>query len=188
MTTVSIHPAIDGGVTKGSEGFLGGTLRCLCSTEAVEVLVGAQVAHNHACGCTQCWKPTGAKFSLVAVVSRDKVTTQAHPEKLRIVNKKATIQRYACTSCGVHLFGRIENKAHAFYGLDFVHPELSSSTGWEEPRFAAFVSSVIEGGVPAAEMGSIRARLTELGLPPYDCLSPVLMDVLAQHAVKTKSL
>jgi S-(hydroxymethyl)glutathione synthase len=28
--TISIHPAVDGGVRKGAEGFAGGTLRCLC--------------------------------------------------------------------------------------------------------------------------------------------------------------
>jgi S-(hydroxymethyl)glutathione synthase len=33
-------------------------------------------------------------------------------------------------------------------------------------------------------MGAIRARLNELGLPPYDCLSPPLMDALAANAAK----
>jgi S-(hydroxymethyl)glutathione synthase len=33
-------------------------------------------------------------------------------------------------------------------------------------------------------MGAVRARLTELGLAPYDCLSPPLMDALATHAAK----
>jgi S-(hydroxymethyl)glutathione synthase len=28
-------------------------------------------------------------------------------------------------------------------------------------------------------MGAVRARLTGLGLPPYDCLSPDLMDFIA---------
>jgi len=38
------------------------------------------------------------------------------------------------------MYGRIENKAHPFHGLDFIHVELSKESGWEEPRFAAFVS------------------------------------------------
>jgi S-(hydroxymethyl)glutathione synthase len=35
-------------------------------------------------------------------------------------------------------------------------------------------------------MGAVRARLKELGLEPYDCLSPPLMDLLATHAAKSK--
>jgi S-(hydroxymethyl)glutathione synthase len=86
--------------------------------------------------------------------------------------------------CGVHMYGRIENKNHPFYGLDFVHAELSSEPGWAAPEFAAFVSSVIESGTPPAQMSAIRARLQELGLPPYDCLSPPLMDAIATHVAK----
>ncbi len=33
-------------------------------------------------------------------------------------------------------------------------------------------------------MAGVRARLTELGLEPYDCLSPVLMDAIATHVAK----
>lgn len=84
------------------------------------------------------------------------------------------------------MFGRIENKDHAFYGLDFVHTELSPQQGWSAPTFAAFVSSVIEGGVPPSGMEAIRNRLRELSLEPYDCLSPPLMDALATFAAKKK--
>jgi S-(hydroxymethyl)glutathione synthase len=68
----------------------------------------------------------------------------ANAAKLRIVDPSATIQRYACTGCGVHMYGRIENKAHPFYRLDFVHVQLSKGNGWSVPEFAAFVSSIIE--------------------------------------------
>ena len=44
------------------------------------------------------------------------------------------------------------------YGLDFVHTELSPQNG------------------------------SALGLEPYDCLSPDLMDVLATHVAKQKGL
>src|SRR5207245_4327248 len=44
--------------------------------------------------------------------------------KLQIVDASAAIQRYACKVCGTHMYGRIENKGHPFYGLDFIHPEL----------------------------------------------------------------
>ena len=181
---VKIHPAVDNGVRKGDPNFSGGTLTCKCATDKVEVKVGAQTAHNHVCGCTKCWKPEGAIFSQVAVVGRDKVEVTKNGHKLRIVNEAAPIQRYACTGCGVHMYGRIENKEHPFYGLDFVHTELSDESGWSEPQFAAFVSSVIESGVDPSRMEGIRGRLRELGLEPYDCLSPPLMDAIATHIAK----
>jgi S-(hydroxymethyl)glutathione synthase len=33
-------------------------------------------------------------------------------------------------------------------------------------------------------MGVVRARLKELNLEPYDCLSPPLMDAIATHTAK----
>ncbi|MBP3975554.1 S-(hydroxymethyl)glutathione synthase [Pseudoxanthomonas spadix] len=185
MTEVLIHPSVDQGVKKGQPGFSGGTLRCSCASDKVEVKVESNVAHNHACGCTKCWKPEGAAFSVIGVVPRDKVSVMAHEDKLAVVDEKATIQRHACNICGVHLYGRIENKDHPFYGLDFIHVELSNKTGWEEPRFAAFVSSIIEGGGALPEqMDGVRARLGELGLTPYDCLNPTLMDAISTHVAK----
>jgi S-(hydroxymethyl)glutathione synthase len=181
---VLIHPAVDNGVPKGTPDFAGATLTCHCTTDPVKLEVGAQVAFNHVCGCTKCWKPEGAIFSQIAVVGHDKVKIVANGEKLAVVNAAAPIQRHACTVCGVHMFGHIENTQHAFYGLDFVHTELADKPGFDGPGFAAFVSSVIEGGVPPAHMAGIRARLTELDLPPYDCLSPPLMDALATQAAK----
>lgn len=186
MSAIHIHPSVDNGIRAEKPGFSGGTLQCLCATDKVEVAVGAQTLHNHACGCTKCWKPAGATFAVIAVVPCDKVSVVAHPEKLQIVDESAVIQRHACRDCGVHLFGRIENKGHAFYGLDFVHTELSPQEGWSAPGFAAFVSSVIESGTPPSQMEAIRQRLRELHLEPYDCLSPPLMDALASHAAKQK--
>ena len=181
---VHIHPSVDNGVKKGSGSFAGGTLVCKCKDKPVKVAITGDVAHNHACGCTKCWKPEGATFSVVAVVPRDNVQVVANEQKLRVVDPSATIQRYACTACGVHMYGRIENKSHPFYGLDFIHPELFQETGAAAPEFAAFVSSIIESGFPPERMGEIRARLKELGLEPYDCLSPPLMDAIATHAAK----
>lgn len=181
---ISIHPAIDGGVKAGNPNFPGGTLRCRCAQNPVEVSIKGQIAHNHACGCTKCWKPDGARFSLVAVVPRDNLSVTANGNKLAIVDESAVIQRHACKECGVHMYGRIENTGHPFYGLDFVHSELSSDDGWAAPEFAAFVSSVIESGTSPDDMGAVRARLKELGLEPYDCLSPPLMDAIATHVAK----
>jgi S-(hydroxymethyl)glutathione synthase len=183
--TVKIHPAVDGGVKQHSDaGFSGATLRCHCTTDPVAVKVSAQSAHNHVCGCTKCWKPHGAVFSQIAVVGRDHVEVVANGQKLKIVDPSATIQRHACSACGVHMYGRIENTKHAFHGLDFIHTELADREGFSAPGFAAFVSSVIEGGVPPSHTTPIRARLEELGLPYYDCLSPPLMDALATQAAK----
>lgn len=181
---VKIHPAVDNGIKPATPGFSGGELHCKCASDPVRVRVGAQTAHNHVCGCTKCWKPEGAIFSQVAVVGRDAIEVVSGAEKLDIVNKDAPIQRHRCTGCGVHMYGRIENKDHPFYGLDFVHTELSDQAGWSEPQFAAFVSSVIESGVDPSRMDGIRARLRELGLEPYDALSPPLMDAIATHIAK----
>ncbi len=181
--TFSIHPSVDG-IRQGAQGFAGGTLVCKCTDRPVKVAVKSQIAHNHACGCTKCWKPKGALFSVVGVVSRDKVTVTENGDKLAVVDPAATIQRHACKVCGVHMYGRIENTKHAFYGLDFVHAELSADKGWQPPQFAAFVSSIIEGGADPSIMGAVRARLKEVGLEPYDALSPPLMDALATHAAK----
>ena len=130
---VKIHPAVDDGVRPGKAVFSGGTLQCHCSSNPVRVAVKAQTAHNHVCGCTKCWKPAGAIFSQVAVVGRDAVEVLQGAEKLEIVNKDAPIQRHRCKECGVHMYGRIENKDHPFYGLDFVHTELSDQDGWSAP-------------------------------------------------------
>ncbi len=182
--TISIHPQVDNGVQSGSEGFSGGTLSCHCSDQTVTVSVSSQSAHNHVCGCTKCWKPDDALFSQVAVVPRDSVTVSANADKLAVVDPSATIQRYACRDCGVHMYGRIENTGHPFHGLDFIHTELSADKGWSGAEFAAFVSSIIESGTRPEQMDEVRARLSELKLPAYDCLSPALMDIIAAHTAK----
>jgi S-(hydroxymethyl)glutathione synthase len=181
---VSIHPAVDQGVKPGSASFTGGTLTCKCASDPVEVSVKSQSAHNHVCGCTKCWKPSGALFAQIAVAPRDSVSVTKNGQKLKVVDAGAAIQRYACTGCGVHMYGRIENKNHPFYGLDFIHTELSKQDGWAAPGFAAFVSSIIESGADPKGMDAVRARLRELKLEPYDCLSPPLMDAIATHIAK----
>jgi S-(hydroxymethyl)glutathione synthase len=148
------------------------------------VAVKSQTVHSHACGCTKCWKPKGALFAMVAAVARDKITIMQNAEKLAVVDPNAALQRYACVDCGAHMYCRFENQNHPFYGLDIVHTELSHEPGWSPPEFAAFVSSIIEGGADPNQMSAVRARLRELSLEPYDCLSPPLMDFIATHAAK----
>ena len=188
MSAIAIHPAVDDGVKPGTANFGGGTLTCKCSQSPVSVSIKGDVAFNHVCGCTKCWKPQGALFSLVAVTSRENVSVTANAQKLKVVDASAPIQRHACVGCGVHMYGRIENKGHPFYGLDFIHTELSADSGWSAPEFAAFVSSIIESGFDPAKMGQVRARLKELGLEPYDALSPPLMDAIATHTAKAKGV
>ncbi|KAM0420654.1 hypothetical protein ACHAPT_011570 [Fusarium lateritium] len=176
--SLPLHPSLNNGITKGNPNFAGGKLRCKCSSNPVEVTLAGNVAHNHACGCSKCWKPEGALFSIVGVIPKEQVSVTANGDKLYIVDESAAIQRYACSGCGVHLYGRIE-KEHPFKGLDFVHTELSPEKGWQEPQFAAFVSSIIEQGFDASKADAVRAQFKSIGLETYDALSPPLMDAIA---------
>ncbi len=183
--SILLHPAIDRGFPKSaSKNFSGGTLTCKCSSNPVTVEIASQSAHNHACGCTKCWKPEGAVFSIVAVAPSDKVRVTANEHKLKVVDPSALIQRHACTSCGAHMYGPVTKSGHPFEGLSFIHTELSDKKGWSPPGFAAFVSSVIESGTPPSKMPAIRKRLKAMGLEPYDALNPGLMDYLATCAAK----
>ncbi len=181
--TVHIHPSVDHGLKAGRADFGGGILTCKCSHDPVKVEIKGNVAHNHACGCTKCWKPSGAVMSIVAVAPHESVEVLENGDKLKIVDASALIQRHACVECGVHMYGPVE-RDHPFKGLDFVHPERFQESGWAAPGFAAFVSSVIESGVDPNRMDGIRGRLRELKLEPYDCLSPGLMDYIATWTAK----
>ena len=155
----------------------------------VEVKVTMQSAHNHVCGCTQCWKPKGALFSQVAVAPRENVQVTQNGDKLKLaVPPTALILRQACSVCGVHMQGPVERPKHPFTGLVFIHTELSKEPGWTPPSFAAFVSSIIESGTRPEKMGAIRGRLQEMGLPPYDCLSPALMDYIATFTARASGV
>src|SRR5690606_30460962 len=127
-SAVRIHPAVDNGVKPANESISGGTLVCDCADRPVKVKIEGQVAHNHICGCTKCWKPGGTYFSVVAVVPHDKVSVVENGDKLQVVDPSALIQRHACKACGVHMYGPVE-KEHAVQGLDLVHPERYHAGG-----------------------------------------------------------
>jgi S-(hydroxymethyl)glutathione synthase len=188
MAQVTIHPAVDNGAKAGAKDFAGGTLRCQCASDPVEVVITTQCLYNHVCGCTKCWKPKGALFSQVAVVPREQARVTKNADKLAVVDPKALILRHACRVCGVHMQGPVEREKHPFTGLVFIHTELSPESGWAPPEFAAFVSSIIESGTKPDQMGAVRARLQELHLPPYDCLSPGLMDYIATFTAKASGV
>ena len=187
MSSIAIHPAVDAGLKNATGSFAGGTLVCACTTNPVKVRVKGDIAHNHACGCTKCWKPKGAPFSVVAVASTENVEVVENGNKLAVVDASALIQRHACRECGVHMYGPVE-RDHPFKGLSFVHPERFEEEGWMAPGFAAFVSSIIESGFDPAEMDAVRQRLKQLGLEPYDCLNPVLMDYIATWTAKKNGM
>jgi S-(hydroxymethyl)glutathione synthase len=182
-TPIPLHPWLDNGIAKGDPGFSGGTLVCACGDRPVKVSISGGIAHNHACGCTKCWKPSDAAFSIVAVIPHQNVSVLENGDKLEIVDPTALIRRHRCRECGVHMYGPVERE-HAFQGLDFIHPERFQERGWPEPTFAAFVSSIIEAGIDPSRMNSVRNHLRQLGLEPYDCLSPDLMDFIAAWTAK----
>ncbi|MER9268234.1 aldehyde-activating protein, partial [Mesorhizobium sp. M0410] len=86
-----LHPKIDNGLPREKPDFAGGTLVCACTSNPVKVKVKGQIAHNHACGCTKCWKPEGALFSIVAVAGTNDVTVTENGDKLKVVDPGALI-------------------------------------------------------------------------------------------------
>ena len=185
----SIHPAIDNGIKPAAANFAGGTLTCkVFRQEGCRMRSRRKAPITTLAAAPNAGSRLSALFSQVAVVPRDKLSVTANADKLKVVDPSATIQRYACSGCGVHMYGRIENKGHPLYGLDFIHTELSPEQGWSPPEFAAFVSSIIESGADPANMGAVRARLKQLGLEPYDCLSPAIMDLIATHTAKQEGV
>jgi S-(hydroxymethyl)glutathione synthase len=122
------------------------------------------------------------------VVPSDKVQVTRNASKLKVVDPDALIQRHACSDCSVHMYGPVEKKNHPLSGLTFIHTELSKERGWAPPEFAAFVSSIIEAGTKPDQMPAVRARLKDLKLEPYDCLSPGLMDYIATFTAKASGV
>lgn len=179
---VTLHPAVDGG-NEVPHANSPRTLRCHCTTDPVVVEIAVPVLHNHLCGCSKCWKPEGTSFAMTAVVPGGTTEVVEHGEKLAVVDPDQSIQRHACTACGVHMIGRVPDRDHHFYGLEFVHPELSNEPA-PAPEFAGFVSSIVEAGADPTQMAAVRGQLRELGIAAYDAFSPELMDIIAWHKVK----
>jgi S-(hydroxymethyl)glutathione synthase len=194
MKNFTLHPAIKRGPLNSSlngcsseaagKTFSGGKLYCHCPSEKVEVTITRGSSHNHLCGCSACWKPAGALFSQVAVVPTDSLEVTKNSHKLAAINTSGAIERYACKSCLVHMYGRVNDPDHHYFGTDFVHLELADNAGSAEIEFAGYVSSLIESGVKPSDVIAIRDRLAKQGLAFYDTLSPELMDVIAYHKRK----
>lgn len=116
----SLHSLIDHDLSKGSGRFLGGRLYCRYPKLKVKVTLSSDVAYNHACGCSKCWKSAGALLSVVAVSLKSQVKVTPNGNKLEVMDMNDIIQRHTCRNCGVHMYGQIDVE-HAFYGLGFVH-------------------------------------------------------------------
>ncbi len=185
---IHIHPTVDNGLKPGSKDFTGGTLACKCQDKPVTVAVDSQVAHNHACGCTKCWKPEGSLFSVVGVVPRDKVRVTANEDKLKVVDLR---RRSSATPA----------RCAAFTCIAASRTRNIPSTGWTSftrsfrrkrvgirPSLPPSCRRLSELGADPAQMGAVRGRLKELGLEPYDCLSPPLMDAIATHVAKASGV
>jgi len=187
MSSVKIHPSVDGGLKPASKSFAGGTLSCNCSQNKVEIAIKGQCAHNHVCGCTKCWKPKGALFSQVAVVGRDNLSVKANGNKLAVVDPKATIQRHACKECGVHMYGRIENKGHPLYGFDFFHTSARTNRAGRRPNSRHLFPRSSSRGEPRQHgRGQGKAEGTEartLRLPVA-----ALMDFIATQTAKASGV
>lgn len=182
---ISLHPAVDGGVSSASsQEEL--KLHCKCDHDQIEVSLSRAITHNHLCGCSQCWKPDGALLAQTAVVPRGALQVSANEHKLCSPDASQKILRHACSECGVHMFGRVEDEHHHFFGLEFVHPELASEPV-AAPEFAGFVSSLIESGTSPSKMEAIRKKLKGSGIEPFDAFSSELMDLIAWHKVKLKN-
>lgn len=178
---VSLHPAIGRATSAKSKSWAGS---CRCGNEPVQFEVSEALAHNHLCGCSKCWKPEGAVFAQIAVVPAGEVAVTSNAQKVEAVDATQKIIRHRCRNCGTHIVGKVIDQEHHFFGLDFVHPELGVGLAQPKIEFAGFVSSIVETGVPATRMQSVRRALAAANIPAYDSFSPELMDLIAWHKVK----
>ena len=182
---IPLHPSLDrDDSTQPSSRSAHVSLRCLCADESVAVNVRQPVYHNHLCGCSKCWKPEGALFAQTAIVASRGIEPVENAEKLRVVDPTQSIRRHACTVCGAHLYGDVEDPNHHFFGLCFIHPELALEPLCGQPEFAGFVSSLVEAGTDPSLTWAIRRQLARRGLAAFDEFSPEIMDAIAWHRRK----
>ena len=169
MADISIHPAVDG-AEACRQGFRGRHAALPLRDRPVEVASPRSARITTCAGARSAGSRRGA-VRQVAVVPSDKVRVTENGDKLAIVNPNALILRHACRACGVHMHGPVERPKHPFTGLVFIHTEragdgLGSRPG--SPRSSRRSSS----RAPCPIRWPGPGRLKELGLQPYDCLSP----------------
>ena len=173
---VSLHPALD----RVSANAKVAELTCSCAADPVRAAISGQLYHTHLCGCTQCWRPEGALFSVVSLAGGNDVHVTAGAEHLRPVDPDARLTRFACARCGTHLYAETQDPTHHFYGTKLVHPDLASGP-IPVVEFAGFTASLIGGGLAPHAMNAVNHALHLRGVTAYDAFSPAIMDVLAWH-------
>ena len=77
---------------------------------------------------------------------RANLSVTANADKLKVVDPSEANQTLRVQRVRGLSIRRIDNDKHPFFGLDFIHTELSTEKGWSPAEFAAFVSSIIESG------------------------------------------
>ena len=188
MAEITIHPAVDEGVKPGAKDFAGGTLRCHCATDPVEVRITGMRAQPRVRLHEVLEAEGGAVLAGGGRPARqgagDQERRQAEggrPERADPAPRLPRVRR-----------------AHARPGRarrNIPSPGWSSSTpscrrnrAGRPPDFAAFVSSIIESGDRAREDGRDPRAAEGAGPAPYDWLSPGLMDYIATYTAKASGV
>ena len=160
---VSIHPAVDQGVQRG-------TPELRRRDAGVQMRRTAGQGEDRAASpptTTSAAAPSagsreGALFSMVAVVPRDKLSVVENGDKLEIVDRSAAIQRYACRNCGVHMYGRIENQgAPVLRASTSSIPSCRRSSGWSAPSSPPSCRRSSNPAPSPSRWPTVRARLKE---------------------------
>ena len=155
---VSIHPSVDGGVeSRARKTSPGGSWRGGYADEPSDwQLIPNPPTTTYE--LRQMLEPAGASFSIIAVVPRDKLAVTAKADKLKIVDAvPRSSAMHARTA--EFTFTAVSRMRSIRFMARVIHTELSPDTGWSEPTFAAFVSSIIESGADPANQGAVRSRL-----------------------------
>ena len=180
-SAVSIHPSVDNGIKPGATDFAGGTLRLQVrerpgrrsrSTRRPRTTTRA--------AARKCWKPEGA-----AVLGRRRRAArqgERHRERGQAQGRRR--QRHD-PAPRLHRLRRAHVRPHREQEAPVLRPGLRPHRAVAATRLvgaARSPRSCRRSSSPAPtrrKMGDVRGRLRELGLEPYDCLSPPLMDALA---------
>ena len=184
MATISIHPAVDNGVKPGSPSFAGGTLLCKCASNPVEVTItprpptitcaDARSAGSLRARCSRKSRSCRATSSMSA---RTPTGSRSWTPTPRSSGMPARLAAFTCTAASrtpsIRSTGSISST-----------PSFRRTRAGRPPNSPRSSPPIIESGARRIRCGAVRARLKELRLEPYDCLSPALMDAIATHVAK----
>ena len=106
----------------------------------------ARRAHNHVCGCTKCWKPSGALFSQVAVVPRD--NAQRHRQRGQAEGRRPERDDPALCVQGLR---RAHVRAHREQESSALRPRL-------HPHRAVAGAGLVAAGIRGVRLVDHRVR------------------------------